>query len=647
MSRTQNLWQDILNRIDSTYYLLRQDTLALGGTSGSGGGSGGRPGGYSGQLAQIHVAGDFTESFLNVSTSGSIGSLLHNLDNARAYLKGTHQFWASSGSPPTDYLNISSGSWHHTSGNAPLRFTGGASPSVQAPESDNRFALLTMNTSGQMQWVYGASAASPSEPTYPSPTSGSLPLWLVYTRSSGSVITQYDRGLASHYIFSDARPILDWGLGGTGTATSGSPPGDWMDNSGDVMNFAPTRVYTVGPNGEFSTITAALAASVGDSPSTSSRHTIWPSPGTYTESFTVGSFQGVVGIGNREVVIDGTVTLNGSVSSIANTRIQPTSGTAIVISGGTPYVFNNSLGPSSGSTISVTSGTAVIRNNSFSGTTGVYYTGGTIQSSENFFNSGCPLVVNGATVFVDDWMDTLDVTSGPATLGARASANSISLSVGSTSSGAYLERDTSTLTVLGRLVVSADSTGQICTAPTSTLTSGTAIGTRSFITANPSSASSANYQGISALAFTASGNGNNFTGVLYGIAMDVRHLGTATASDLRAGAYVVGNTSTGTISSAHGLRIQSAFNTGGGTITSNYGIYIENQTAGSSDYGIYIAGSDTYAIWVDSGLARFDGNGTRVFELPADATDPTSGGGAAAGRIPVLIGGVTKYLAYY
>src|SRR3990172_2265179 len=150
MSRTQNLWQDLLNRIDATYYLLRQDTLALGGTSGSGGGSGGRPGGFSGQLPQIYVAGDFTESFLNVSTSGSIGSLLHNLDNARAYLKGTHQFWASSGSPPTDYLNISSGSWHHTSGNAPLRFTGGASPSVQAPASDNRFALLTMNTSGQM-----------------------------------------------------------------------------------------------------------------------------------------------------------------------------------------------------------------------------------------------------------------------------------------------------------------------------------------------------------------------------------------------------------------------------------------------------------------------------------------------------------------
>ena len=36
-----------------------------------------------------------------------------------------------------------------------------------------------------------------------------------------------------------------------------------------------------------------------------------------------------------------------------------------------------------------------------------------------------------------------------------------------------------------------------------------------------------------------------------------------------------------------------------------------------------------------------------VFELPADATDPTAGGGAATGRIPVYIGGATRYLAYY
>ena len=69
--------------------------------------------------------------------------------------------------------------------------------------------------------------------------------------------------------------------------------------------------------------------------------------------------------------------------------------------------------------------------------------------------------------------------------------------------------------------------------------------------------------------------------------------------------------------------------------------------AGAPIQGTNITLTNTYAIWVDTGLVRFDGNGTVVLELPADATDPTGGGGAAAGRIPVKIGGATKYLAYY
>lgn len=36
-----------------------------------------------------------------------------------------------------------------------------------------------------------------------------------------------------------------------------------------------------------------------------------------------------------------------------------------------------------------------------------------------------------------------------------------------------------------------------------------------------------------------------------------------------------------------------------------------------------------------------------IFALPANATDPTGGGGAATGRIPVLISGVTRYIPYY
>jgi len=57
--------------------------------------------------------------------------------------------------------------------------------------------------------------------------------------------------------------------------------------------------------------------------------------------------------------------------------------------------------------------------------------------------------------------------------------------------------------------------------------------------------------------------------------------------------------------------------------------------------------TNTYALFVDAGIARFDGDGTDIFEFPADATDPTSGGGAATGRIAVKIGGSTFFLAYY
>ncbi|MBU0673006.1 MAG: hypothetical protein KJ732_08280, partial [Candidatus Margulisbacteria bacterium] len=44
------------------------------------------------------------------------------------------------------------------------------------------------------------------------------------------------------------------------------------------------------------------------------------------------------------------------------------------------------------------------------------------------------------------------------------------------------------------------------------------------------------------------------------------------------------------------------------TITNQYGVKIPNLTAATNDYGIYVAGADTYPIWIDSGTSRFDGN---------------------------------------
>ncbi|HYF52982.1 MAG TPA: hypothetical protein VEA41_01850 [Salinarimonas sp.] len=79
------------------------------------------------------------------------------------------------------------------------------------------------------------------------------------------------------------------------------------------------------------------------------------------------------------------------------------------------------------------------------------------------------------------------------------------------------------------------------------------------------------------------------------------------------------------------------------TVTNAATVYIANAPAAAGSTTI----TNAYALWCDAGLARFDGNGTDIFELPADATDPTGGGGAATGRIPVRIGGTTRYLAYY
>ena len=49
------------------------------------------------------------------------------------------------------------------------------------------------------------------------------------------------------------------------------------------------------------------------------------------------------------------------------------------------------------------------------------------------------------------------------------------------------------------------------------------------------------------------------------------------------------------------------------------------------------------AYMIDVTATGYDG----VLNVTADATDPTGGGGAATGRIPILVGGATKYLAYY
>ena len=62
-----------------------------------------------------------------------------------------------------------------------------------------------------------------------------------------------------------------------------------------------------------------------------------------------------------------------------------------------------------------------------------------------------------------------------------------------------------------------------------------------------------------------------------------------------------------TVTNRYGLYVKNG--SGAGAITNQYGVYIADQTKGATaDYGLYIGGADTYAIWVDADDVRLDGN---------------------------------------
>lgn len=107
-----------------------------------------------------------------------------------------------------------------------------------------------------------------------------------------------------------------------------------------------------------------------------------------------------------------------------------------------------------------------------------------------------------------------------------------------------------------------------------------------------------------------------------------------------------------TITDASAIRILNTT----GSPTNQYGIYIEDLTAGGSNYGIYIAGASTYAIFVDSGDVKFDdnltvggigtfGDGTNQLEISATGDVVFVGGsGLAYGEISVKDNAVATIL---
>lgn len=87
-------------------------------------------------------------------------------------------------------------------------------------------------------------------------------------------------------------------------------------------------------------------------------------------------------------------------------------------------------------------------------------------------------------------------------------------------------------------------------------------------------------------------------------------------------------------------RITVAQSSGAGTLTETAAasLYISNAPVAGTGTAL----TNTYAIFVDAGVARFDGDGTNVFEIDADTTVP----GAATGRIPIkdTSTGATRYI---
>lgn len=134
----------------------------------------------------------------------------------------------------------------------------------------------------------------------------------------------------------------------------------------------------------------------------------------------------------------------------------------------------------------------------------------------------------------------------------------------------------------------------------------------------------------------------------------------------------LGSTSTISANSATNHLVQRgcAFNvtnslTGGGTVSNlrcfDVAITASASTTTSEAVAFYISASGSGTVTkgfgtkvtgvlgttkVAHGMADLTG-GEYMFEFPADATDPTGGGGAATGRIKCLIGGVTRYIPYY
>lgn len=75
-----------------------------------------------------------------------------------------------------------------------------------------------------------------------------------------------------------------------------------------------------------------------------------------------------------------------------------------------------------------------------------------------------------------------------------------------------------------------------------------------------------------------------------------------------------------------------------GTLNAHYGLYVDNLTLAPNNYGVYVQGASTYAIWADSGICRFDEE-VYIGQTPSLLLRPY---GAADTDITALISGTNS-----
>lgn len=115
------------------------------------------------------------------------------------------------------------------------------------------------------------------------------------------------------------------------------------------------------------------------------------------------------------------------------------------------------------------------------------------------------------------------------------------------------------------------------------------------------------YMGLQAYSYI---DGLGSINELVGAMIDVGITDASSAGAIKGIETNLGNNGTGTVSALYGMNIKNAYNGGGGAINNQYGIRIENLTSGINNYGLYIQGATNYALWVESGQTRLNGQVT-------------------------------------